>query len=116
MSRGKTLLLGLSGFVLILALAFYNGTEKIEQDLKLRGETALAENKLQWVSLEIDGRNLHLRGEAPSNKMADQALHLLEALEGVNRVIDEFTILTGKDITTTLPVDAAAWSSSIKER
>ncbi|MCW8905095.1 MULTISPECIES: BON domain-containing protein [Sedimenticola] len=116
MSRSKTLLLGLSGFVLILALAFYNGTEKIEQDLKLRGETALAENKLQWVNLEVDGRNLRLQGEAPSNKTADQALHLLEALEGVNRVIDEFTILAGNDGTTTLPVDAAAWSSSIKER
>jgi len=115
MSRTKTLLLGSGGLVLILALAFYHGIEKIEQDLRFRGAAVMTEHKLQWVSLEVEGRNLRLLGEAPSNKAADRAIHLLEALDGVNRVIDQFALQPDQH-TTTKPASDDSWSSSIKAR
>lgn len=115
MTRNITLLSGLAGLVLLIALAFYNGSDKIAQDLTLRSETTLTENDWPWASIEVEGRNLHLRGEAPSVKVADQTLQRLRELDGVNRVIDELTIRPDSDTETPKPTGDAPWSSSIKE-
>ncbi len=114
MSRKSALLLGLSGLLLLVLLAFYNGQEKVAQDLTYRGEAILAENSLAWAHFDIDGRDLYLRGEAPSNKSADQALHLLQALDGINRVIDESTIQPANNDTAAKPTSDSPWSSSVK--
>lgn len=108
MSRTKTLLLGAVGFVLILVLAYYNGTEKIRQDLQFRGQNLLAEHDLQWVSIEVEGRDLRLLGEAPSNKAANQAVSLIRKLDGVDQVIDRFTLPAGH------PASDASWSRVIE--
>ncbi|AKH21538.1 BON domain-containing protein [Sedimenticola thiotaurini] len=108
MSRTKTLLLGAVGLLLILMLAYYNGTAKIEQDLKFRGETLLAEHQLQWVDIEVEGRDLRLLGEAPSNKAANQAIALIKGLDGVDQVIDRFTLPAGH------PASDASWSRVIE--
>lgn len=108
MNRTKTLLLGAVGFVLILVLAYYNGAEKIRQDLQFRGQTLLAENDLQWVSIEVEGRDLRLLGEAPSNKAANQAISLIRELDGVDQVVDRFTLPAGH------PASDASWSRVIE--
>ncbi|WP_428625106.1 BON domain-containing protein [Sedimenticola sp.] len=116
MSKRATQLLGLTGFVLILLLALYNGTHKIEQDLTLRGETLVSEKQLPWVNIEVEGRNLRLRGEAPSEKAAGQAVELLAALDGVNQVIDSFTIVPTNQHTTDKPTSDSPWTSTVKAR
>jgi osmotically-inducible protein OsmY len=104
------------GFAVLLALAVYHGTGKIERDLTQRGEAVLSEQHLSWVSLEAEGRNLWLRGEAPSEQDAEQALQLMQALDGVHRVIDEFAILSTTDAPADKPASGDPWSSNIKER
>lgn len=116
MNRSITLLLGVVGFAVILALAVYHGSGKIERDLTQRGEAVLSEKQLSWVSVEAEGRNLWLRGEAPSEQEADQAVQLMQALDGVNRVIDEFAILSTTDAAADKPASSDPWSSTIKER
>jgi osmotically-inducible protein OsmY len=116
MTRNITLLSGLAGLVLLVALAFYHGTDKIAQDLTLRGEATLTVNSWGWASLEVAGRNLHLSGEAPSVKQADLALQRLRELDGVNRVVDELTIRTDSETESPKPTSDAPWSSRIRER
>ncbi|WP_260292012.1 BON domain-containing protein [Sedimenticola hydrogenitrophicus] len=116
MNRSITLLLGVVGFALILALAVYHGSGKIERDLTQRGESVLSEKHLAWVRVEAKGRNLRLRGEAPSEQEAALAVQLMQALDGVNRVIDEFAMLSTTDAPTDKPTSGDPWSSNIKER
>ena len=113
MSKSATLLLGLVGFMLILGLAVYNGTEKIEDDLSTRGRSLFDEQGLTWVTMDIDGRHLHLSGKAPSEKAATKALELAENLYGVDRVDDEFSF-AANPVKTEKPTSGAEWSSSIK--
>lgn len=116
MNRQGILLLGAAGFACILALALYNGMEKVEHDLNLRASTALSGETLQWVTVEIDGRNLKLGGDAPSEQAANQAMELIASLQGVNRVSEQFSFLAAEEPESAIPDSNAPWSSSIKAR
>lgn len=116
MSRSKTLLLGTVGLVLILTLALYNGIEKIERDLKFRGEAVLAEHQMGWASLEVEGRTLRLLGEASSHKQANEALALTEELDGVIRVIDQSTLSPGQHTLSKKPAGDSPWPPDIMVR
>ncbi|MCW8907607.1 MAG: BON domain-containing protein [Sedimenticola sp.] len=114
MNRRGILLLAAAGFILIFALALYNGTQKVEQDLTSRATAALNEKQLEWVVLQVDGRDLVLSGDAPSERAANQALELTRKLEGVNRVSEQFSFLAAEE-PAVAPTNAdAPWSSTIK--
>lgn len=114
MNRQSILLLGAAGFVCILALALYNGVGKVEHDLNHRSSVALAGEGLQWVAVEVDGRDLNLSGDAPSEKSADRAVVLISSLQGVNRVSEQFSFHAAEEPENAPSDSNAPWSSSIK--
>lgn len=114
MNRRSILLLAVAGFITILALALYNGTRKIEQDLGGRATALLDEKQLQWVRFRVDGRDLALSGDAPSEQAANQALALIRELEGVNRVSEHFSFLAAEEREAAPGDTGAPWSSTIK--
>lgn len=118
MNRSGILLLAAASFLLVLALALYNGIETVETDLTRQAEETLVEEHWDWVKLEIDGRNLRLSGEAPTAGEADKVLTRLSGLEGVNRVVDNLNRLTTGGAATEKaagePTGDTAWSSAVK--
>ena len=114
MNRGGILILAAAGFLVVLALALYNGTRKVEQDLDSRVTALLNEEQLQWVQVRVDGRDLTLSGDVKSEKAASQALELVRNLEGVNRVNEQFNFLTAEEPASNPGSADAPWSSSIK--
>ena len=114
MNRRGVLLLAAAGFITILALALYNGTRKVEQDLASRATALLEEKQLPWVEVRVDGRDLTLSGDAKSEKAANQALDLIRNLEGVNRVSEQFSFLAAEEPESTPANGDTPWSSTIK--
>lgn len=91
--------------VFLTALAIWFRWERIEDDLAFRSQERISlENS--WANVELDGRDLILKGMAPSEE-AQQAANLLAAGTRGVRTVD--------DMTTLLPVASPFVFRAIKE-
>jgi len=68
---------GLLAVVILTALSTWFRTEPVQNDLSAKALEAL-EAEHPWATVELDGRDLTLRGTAPSQAAADGALTLAE--------------------------------------
>ena len=91
------LIAGLTGVLIVGAIAIYSmdATGKIEADLQARADARLAETGPLWASVEIQGRDAILNGEAllPSERRrsSDNAARAIDAIPGVREVHDNTT-------------------------
>ena len=87
MWRFFTYLLGLAALALLAYLCIQRHTPNIENDLVEKSESVLRKNGLvDWASVDVDGRDVYLLGNAPSKASHTQAVSLLEKIEGVRSV------------------------------
>ncbi|MEE9448122.1 MAG: OmpA family protein [Arenicellales bacterium] len=97
MSLGKWWLWALLGLLALWALMLYSRWAAIESDVQGRAQAALDANGYDWgrVDLHKRGRDILFTGEAPSEAVADEAISLLQNVEGVRVVERDLTINTG---------------------
>lgn len=83
-------LITLSGLGLLFVLMFLSRQEVIETDLEARVTEKLSTEKIDWVTIELDGRgrDVLLKGMAPSAESRQLAIEMVENVYGV-RVIDD---------------------------
>lgn len=87
MWRFFTYFLGLAALALLAYLCVQRHTPDIQTDLVEQGESVLRKNGLvEWASVEVDGRDVYLLGDAPSEESRAQAVSLLENVDGVRSV------------------------------
>ena len=79
----KWALLGLLGLLLLTLLT---RCSSIENDLGKRTQTLLGENNMAWAETSLEGREVTLTGEAPSEAARDGAIALTQGVYGVNNV------------------------------
>lgn len=88
---------GFTGVLIVGAIAIYSmdATGKIEADLQARADARLAETGPPWASVEIQGRDAILNGEAllPSERRrsSDNAARAIDAIPGIREVHDNTT-------------------------
>lgn len=83
--------LGLIGFVLLALLTILLAGGWIEDDLAERARTELESVGQNWASIEMNGRDALLTGEATDPAIADQAMAAVASVWGVRAVQDEMT-------------------------
>ena len=89
------ILLGLTAFLLVGWFAVYQmKAPNIQADIKQRVGEALSSNSLDWVSYEVDGRDVTLSGEAENEQMAQHALDTAD-IYGLNRLNSNISVITG---------------------
>ncbi|MDH3856632.1 MAG: OmpA family protein, partial [Gammaproteobacteria bacterium] len=83
-------LITLSGLVLLFVLMILSRQEIIETDLEYRIMEKLSVEKIDWVTIELDGRgrDVLLKGMAPSAESRQLVIEMVESVYGV-RVIDD---------------------------
>ena len=83
-------LITLSGLGLLFVLMISSRQELIETDLEFRIIEKLSADKIDWVTIELDGRgrDVLLKGMAPSDESRQLVIDMVEAVYGV-RVIDD---------------------------
>ncbi len=91
--------------VFLTALAIWFRWEPIEQDLAFRSLEAIAPDN-PWAIVELDGRDLILKGVAPSEDAQAEAVSLAGGTRGV-RIVD--------NMTTLLPIASPFVFGAIKE-
>lgn len=84
---------GLIPLVLIWALAAWNSTLPLENNLAAQGRDAIKEMVLDGTSIAVEGRDLRLSANAFSEEGRQSALAALEAVPGVRRVNDATGLL-----------------------
>lgn len=85
-------MVGLILFVLLFLKTCYLRSGPIEADLTVRSTEALQVAGHDWAAVSLDGRDLTLSGEAPSEDARAQALALVEGVRGVRVASDTATI------------------------
>ena len=83
---------GVITVALLTALAVWFLTDPIDRELTGRVNDAL-ETANPWASAEIDGRDLILKGIAPSEEALAEALKIAEETRGVRVVDNQATLL-----------------------
>lgn len=79
-------ILGVAAAVAVTAAAFIAKTEDIASDLGARAGQVLAGEATSWASVQIRGRDVLLRGDAPSEDQRQLAIERLGRLYGVRAV------------------------------
>lgn len=87
---------GIFTTVLLTALATLMQSEKIENDLAQKAEQSLS-TQHSWASVEMDGRDLTLKGVAPSAAAQAEALKLADAAYDVRIAQDNSSLLPVAD-------------------
>ena len=85
--------LGLLPLALLLGLAGFWKQGSVESDLTTRGGASLTGADLDWVKVEVSGRDARLAGEAPSPEARALALAAADRTFGIRRVTDGTTLL-----------------------
>ncbi len=65
---------------------------RIEQDIAGRVTTGLAEQGLLWADVDVKGRDVVLRGEAPTAEDKAKAVNVATRVFGVSNVQDQLTV------------------------
>jgi outer membrane protein OmpA-like peptidoglycan-associated protein len=102
MSRTKCCLWALLGLSIITALMWVTQRIPIENDIQTRTAAALASQGHDWaeVDLERRGRDVALKGKAPSDEARLNAIDIVENVYGVREV---------NDLTTELVLSSASF-------
>ena len=79
-------ILGLAAAVAVTAAALITKTTDIAVDLGTRSGQVLAGEATSWASVDIHGRDVYLRGDAPSEENRQLAVERLGRLYGVRSV------------------------------
>lgn len=79
-------ILGVAAAVAVTAAALITKTTDIAVDLGTRSGQVLAGEATSWASVDIRGRDVYLRGEAPSEENRQLAIERLGRLYGVRAV------------------------------
>lgn len=79
-------ILGLAAAVAVTAAALITKTSDIAVDLATRSGQVLAGEATSWAEVEIRGRDVYLRGDAPSDEDRRLAIERLSRLYGVRTV------------------------------
>ncbi len=84
-------------FALVSSVALYSCVPHIEEDLASQGAQALGEEASPkgWASVEVDGQQLALVGNAPDVRIRDRLLQALEDIPGVTDVRNQTVLKTG---------------------
>ena len=77
---------GLIPVAFLAAMAYFFVTPQIELELELRTAQALARANHSWAEVRVEGRDITLRGTAPSEAALREALDAAASAEGVRRV------------------------------
>ena len=83
---------GILAVIVLTALSTWFRADPVENDLTAKATGDLAE-KHSWASVELDGRDLTLRGTAPSPEAAADALKISESAYDVRIVQDATELL-----------------------
>ena len=92
MSRTVIWLLGLFALAILFFLCVRNNTPVIQQDILTRTSSALLAKPMEWVKVDVDGRNVTLTGVAPSEMLHDKATELALTVWGVISVDNQLTV------------------------
>ncbi len=84
----------LSGLVLLCLLTIFSEQEQIESDLEYRIMEYMTAEKIDWISVELEGRgrDVMITGNAPSAESRDLAIEMIEGVYGVRVVHDQVDI------------------------
>ena len=95
MSCAKWMLWALLGLLVLYALMWFNKREPIEQDIQQRTTQALHSAGHDWADVDLNrrGRDVLLKGAAPSDDARLSAIALTEEVYGVRIVEDQTTLL-----------------------
>ena len=74
------------GLIGLLFLTLLTRCSPIEKDLGKRTQTLLGENNMSWAKTSLDGRDVTMTGEAPSETARDSAVELTQGVYGVRTV------------------------------
>lgn len=82
---------GLTCTAMLTALALWFGTDGLERELSNRVGAALS--PYAWAEIELDGRELSLKGMAPDPQAQAAALDAVRGVFGIRSVDDRTTLL-----------------------
>lgn len=87
-------LLTILGLVLLYFLMLFFKQEPIESDLHSRIMDAMNKDNIEWVSVDLEGRgrDVLLRGAAPTADSRDRAIEIAENVHGVRIVEHEIEV------------------------
>ena len=74
MNRGVILLLGIAAQVALTALFLWRVVPSIADDIANRSERALSSHNINWAQIEVAGRDVTIKGLAPSANKHERAL------------------------------------------
>lgn len=95
---------GVLATILLTALALQMKSRIIEQDLQSKAMAELSEN-YNWAAVELDGRDLTLSGQSPSEDAITEALQLAD---------DAYDVRVAKSVATLLPIADPFAMSAVK--
>lgn len=84
---GTWWLIAVSGLMVLAALMIFSEQEPIESDLEQRIMEFMTSEKIDWVSVELEGRDVLLTGNAPSVESRGLVIEMVTGVHGV-RVVD----------------------------
>ncbi len=84
-------LLGLLLLSLVFVLSIPYFVKRIPQQLEQSIQTRLQQHNIQWAVVEATGRNITLKGNAPTVEAHDQALHIAQQTSGVRELTNRMT-------------------------
>ena len=84
----------LSGLALLCLLTVFSEQESIESDIERRVMEYMTAEKIDWISVELEGRgrDVLLTGNAPSAESRDLAIEMVEGVYGVRVVHDQVDV------------------------
>jgi outer membrane protein OmpA-like peptidoglycan-associated protein len=92
MNRALVLSLGLIALAAVSFVCVQTRAPAIERDLLERTGEALRENEMPWASARVDGRDLALEGQAPTEELSRRATELARRIRGVRAVDNRLTV------------------------
>lgn len=92
--RGVWWFIALLALVMLCLIAIFVEREPIGSDLERRVMAQLAVEKIDWISVELDGHDgvVLLTGNAPSAESRDLAIEIVESVHGVRVVYNQVEI------------------------
>ena len=86
------LLLGLSGLVVVFWIAKENKAEFIQNNLSIKSNYLLSEQKVGGVVVNINGRDAVLTGAVESSKRAVEIENIISSIDGIRAVENQIII------------------------
>lgn len=95
-NRSAVILLGVCAQILVTVIFLWRVEPYIENRLERDSKTALQEANLTWARVEADGRDVQVSGMAPTGRLKEQAVGLVESVPGIRVVTDKLLVASAK--------------------